>query len=178
MNPDIKGCTFVMKFNNYIQKVSKMKNKILISVIIAFIAVSVSTSYGQEPDKKSVKARENLKEAKKDVVDAKKDLKEAKKDSISDYQKFKNEYEVKIKNNEKTIADLKVKHSKMDAKDQTAYEKKISELELKNTNLKKKLDNYKHEEEPVKWNAFKVEFKHDMDELGKALKDFTIKNKK
>lgn len=155
-----------------------MKNFLLLSVIIAFMAASVSTSYGQEPDKKSVKARENLKEANKDVVDAKKDLKKAEKDSVSEYQKFRKDSEVKIKNNEKTIADLKVKHSKMTDKEKATYQKKVSELEQKNANLKKKLANYKNNEGHDKWTTFNVEFKHDMDELGKALKDFTVKNKK
>jgi hypothetical protein len=155
-----------------------MKKKILFSAIIAFMAVSVSTSFGQEPDKKSEKARENLKEAKKDVVEAKKDLKEAQKDSVSDYQKFKKESELKIKNNEKSIADLKVKHSKMSEKENAVYQKKVSDLELKNQNLNKKLVGYKNDESQDKWVSFKAEFKHDMDELGKALKDFTVKNKK
>ena len=175
---NIKGCTFVRKFNNNILNLIIMKKFFLFTVIIAFMSASISTSYGQESDKKSVKARENLKEANKDVVDAKKDLKEAQKDSVEDFQKFKKESEVKIKDNEKTIADLKVKHSTMNEKDKSSYQKKISELEQKNTNLKKKLSNYKNNEGRDKWTTFNAEFKHDMDELGKALNEFTIKNKK
>lgn len=59
-----------------------MKKIILTLVIIPFMAVIVLTSYGQEPDKKSVKARENIKEAQND--------------SISEYQKFKKKSEEKI----------------------------------------------------------------------------------
>ena len=28
----------------------------------------------------------------------------------------------------------------------------------------------------IKWEKFKVEYNHDMDELGKAFKDLTVKN--
>jgi hypothetical protein len=155
-----------------------MKKKVLFSAIIAFMSVSVLTSFGQETDKKSEKARENLKEAKKDVVDAKKDLKVAQKDSVSDYQKFKRDSESKIRNNEKTIADLKVKHAKMTDKENVVYQKKVSDLELKNTTMKKKLADYKNDQSQDKWVTFKTEFKHDMDELGKSMKDFTVKNTK
>ena len=153
-----------------------MKKVILTLGAIAFMAVTIATSYGQEPDKKSEKARENLKEAKSDVVDAKMDLKEAQKDSVSDYQNFKKESDAKIKNNEKSIADLKVKSSKISQKNQAAYQKKVGELEQKNTKLKNELADYK-EGTPDKWSSFKTEFNHDINELGKAIKDFTVDNK-
>ena len=54
--------------------------------------------------------------------------------------------------------------------------RKISDLEQKNTDMKKKLDEYGMEGKD-KWDAFKAEFNHDMDELGKALKDLTVDNK-
>ncbi len=43
--------------------------------------------------------------------------------------------------------------------------------------MKKKMENYK-EEGKDKWEIFKAEFSHDMDELGKAFKDLTVKNVK
>ena len=50
-------------------------------------------------------------------------------------------------------------------------------LEQKNTELKKILSDYKDEGQD-KWTSFKNEFNHDMDELGKAFKDLTVKNLK
>jgi Ni/Co efflux regulator RcnB len=153
-----------------------MKKIILTMAAIATLAVTMATSYGQEPDKQSQKARENLKEEQKDVVDAKKDLAVAQKDSVSDYQNFKKESDIKIKNNEKSIADLKVKSAKISQKDQATYQKKVGELEQKNTTLKNELADYK-QGTPDKWSAFKTEFNHDMNDLGKAIKDFTVDNK-
>lgn len=41
--------------------------------------------------------------------------------------------------------------------------------------MQKKMADYKADGKDS-WAKFKEEFNHDMDELGKALKDFTIKN--
>ena len=43
--------------------------------------------------------------------------------------------------------------------------------------MKKRLEEYKDEGQE-KWTSFKSEFNHDMDELGKAFKDLTVKNVK
>jgi hypothetical protein len=155
-----------------------MKRKMLTLAIITFMAVLISPSYAQEPDKKSVKARENLKEEQKDVVQAKKKLKEAQRDSTSEYQKFKSASEMKIRDNEKDIADLKAKHSKMNAKENAIYQAKVSDLEQKNNALQKKLTNYKKDDEKSKWIAFRDEFNSDLNKLGKALKEFTVSHKK
>lgn len=144
---------------------------------IALLGSAFAPSFGQEPDKQSEKARENLKEAKEEVVEAKQELKEAKRDSIAEFNEFKKESELKIKENDKSIADLKIKISKMNAKDKADNQKKISALEEKNTKLKYRLNNYKIEEKG-KWTSFKSEFNHDMSELGNALKDFGTDNKK
>jgi len=152
-----------------------MKKSFLTLAVITLMAGTISTSYAQEPDKKSEKARENVSEKQKDVVEAKQELKKAQKDSVSDYQNFKKESEMKIKENDKSIADLKAKLSKVNAKNKVAYQKDVNGFEQKNANLKKKLDNYK-EGGPSNWAIFKKEFSHDMNELGKSLKDFTVKN--
>ena len=41
--------------------------------------------------------------------------------------------------------------------------------------MKKKMDDYKAEGKD-KWNEFKIEFNRDMEEIGKAFKDLTVKN--
>jgi hypothetical protein len=153
-----------------------MKKVFLTMAAMAVMAVTISTSFAQEPDKQSQKARENLKEEQKDVVDAKMDLKVAKADSASDIQKFRKESNLKIKDNEKSIADLKVNSSKVKAQNKVTYDKKVGDLEKENNKLKKDLADYK-EGSPSKWTSFKTEFNHDMNELGTALKDLTVNNK-
>ena len=154
-----------------------MKRKILTLAIITFMAAIISPSYAQQPDKNSAKARQNLKEEQKDIIESKKELKEAQKDSTSEYQKFISASEMKISDNEKDLSDLKVKHSKMNAKEKATYQNKVSDLELKNNTLNKRLVNYKKDQESAKWIAFRNEFNHDLSGFGKALKDFMDDNK-
>jgi len=150
-----------------------MKKLFLSLVAIAFLAGTVSTTFGQVPDKESVKARENLKEEKKDVVVAKQDLKAAQKDSVSEYQKLTKESEIKFKNNEKSIADLRTSITKSSSKEIATDQKKVSLLEVKNNNLKQELADYKVLGQ-TQFNTFKTRFNHDLDQLAKELKDFKI----
>jgi hypothetical protein len=150
-----------------------MKKLLLSLVAIAFIAGATSTTFGQVPDKQSVKARENLKEEKKDVVVAKEELKVAKNDSISDYQQLSKESAIKLKSNEKSIADLRTAITTKNSKDQAADQKKVSLLEVKNNDLRKELADYKVEG-TTKFTAFKSEYNKDLDQLAKELKDFKV----
>jgi hypothetical protein len=150
-----------------------MKKLFLSLVAIAFLAGTVSTTFGQVPDKESVKARENLKEEKKDVVVAKQDLKAAQKDSVSEYQKLTKESEIKFKNNEKSIADLRTSITKSNSKEIATDQKKVSLLEVKNNNLKQELADYKVLGQ-TQFNTFKTRFNRDLDQLAKELKDFKI----
>ena len=123
--------------------------------------------------------------AKDKVQDAKQDLKEVRNDANAEAQKvataeewktFKSESEVKIKNNEIRIAELKVKMKKRGKTLDALYAKRIETLEQKNRDLRTRLDAYEKSESD--WEVFKREFNHDMDELGQALTDFTVDNKK
>jgi len=141
--------------------------------VVAFMAGTLSTTFGQVPDKQSVKARENLKEEKKDVVVAKQDLKVAQKDSVSEYQKLTKESEIKFKSNEQSIADLRATITKTNSKEMVNDQKKVSMLEVKNDNLKRELADYKVLGQ-TQFNSFKAEFNRDLAQLAKELKDFKV----
>ena len=150
-------------------KFNQMKKTILAFALAVVMAGTISTVNGQEPDSKSVKARENLKEAKTD-------LKVAQKDSASEYQKYRKEQDAKFTDHQKSIADFKARIAKEKAENKAQYEKKLAVLEQKNTDLKKRLDDYK-EAGKDKWASFTNKFNHDMDELGTSLKNFTVGKK-
>ncbi len=118
-----------------------------------------------------------VEDAKEKVSEAKKDLDQATEEYQIEIENYRKETAIKISENNKTIADFKVKieHEKKDVK--AEYEKKIIQLEQKNKELKQKMDNYKAEGKE-KWETFKTEFNHDMEELGKAFKDLTVNNVK
>jgi len=143
-----------------------MKKTILTMAAVAFFAVTATTAFGQNTDKKSDKARE-------DLTQAKQDLKEAQKDSVADYQNFKKESEARFVKNEKSLADWKVKIAKSDENRRAEYEKSLAALNQKNADLKKRMVDYKQNGE-TKWSLFKSEFNNDMDDFGKELTDFTI----
>lgn len=151
----------------------QMKKLFLTLIVTAFVAGTTLTTFGQVPDKQSVKARENLKEEKKDVVVAKQDLKIAQKDSVSEYQKLTKESDLKFKSNEKSIAELRATITKSTSKEQATDQKKVSLLEVKNENLKKELADYKVLGQ-TQFTTFKTEFNRDLDQLAKELKDFKI----
>jgi ABC-type transport system involved in cytochrome bd biosynthesis fused ATPase/permease subunit len=150
-----------------------MKKIILSLAVVAFMAGTLSTTFGQVVDKKSEKARENLKEEKKDVVVAKHDLVVAKKDSVAEYQTLTKESDLKFKSNEKSIANLRAAITKGNSAAMATDQQKVSLLEDKNNALKKELADYK-ELEQTKFTAFKSEFNRDLAQLANELKDFKI----
>jgi hypothetical protein len=74
------------------------------------------------------------------------------------------------------VAEFKARiaNQKKVAKDD--YERQIADLEQKNSDMKKQLDDYKIDGKE-QWQAFKTKFSKDMDNLGKAFKGFVVKEK-
>jgi len=146
-----------------------MKKSILTIVASAFVASVMLTGCNTSAQKVE-NAEENVASANEDLNDAN----EAYKQEIDNYRK---EADEKIAANNKSIAEFnaRIALEKKDAQDD--YRKQIATLEQKNTDMKKKMDDYKAEGKD-KWEQFKTEFNRDMDELGKAFKDLTVKNVK
>jgi hypothetical protein len=151
-----------------------MKNLSLTLVISLFISAFISCDSNSS---KVQDAKEKVQDEKKDVMDAQHDLAKAEQDSIAKFEEFRNAQIEKINENDKKIAELK-ESSKMEKKDaREKTEKKIAELEKRNNELRAKITNYKYDGKSS-WESFKIEFNHDMEELGHAFKDLTVKNTK
>jgi gas vesicle protein len=82
--------------------------------------------------------------------------------------------EEKISSYEKSIGELKAKIAKETKENIAKYEKTLTNLEHQASEIKKKVHELK-EEGKDKWAAYNDKFNSDLDELGKALKNFTIK---
>ena len=117
-------------------------------------------------------------------MDAKTDLKTVQKDSLTDAQKaanveqwkiFRNESQVKIKNNEIRISALKIKIKNEGVDYNSEKAKRIDSLEIKNKELAIRMENY--EKGKSDWETFKLDFTRDIDGLGESLKNFTVRNK-
>ncbi len=125
-----------------------------------------------EDAKNSTKAAANsLEEARKTDVNA------IKEKTVQDWQTFKKEMEHLSDQNQARVKELRTKIAAADSRNKARLNQDLDKLEQKNNELMKKLDEYKEEDKP-KAEAFRTEFKRDMDELGKALKDFTVDNVK
>ena len=119
--------------------------------------------------------------AQKQVQDAKDKLQEAQKNAVvvantEQWKAFKEETELVVKANEARITALKEKMKKSRKSVDSLYAMKIDSLETKNQAMNLRVQGY--EKNQSNWETFKMEFKHDMDELGKALNDFGVKNTK
>ena len=86
---------------------------------------------------------------------------------------FRLESDLKIKNNEAKIAELKLKMNKPGIVPDEVYAQRIDSLEIKNTNLKKRMGDY--ERTHSDWTKFKHDFNRDLDALGNTLKEIAKK---
>ena len=116
-----------------------------------------------------------LEDSKENVADAKADLAMANQEYLADVENYRKEVAAKIDENDKKLAELKVKARNEKRETKEAYDKKIAELEERNRSIREKMANYKDDGKD-NWNNFKTEFNHDMDELGQAFKDVTVNN--
>ena len=148
-----------------------MKKSIFALALCAIITGTVILSCD------SSTSAEKVEEAKIDVVHANNDLEKANEEYTADMAGYKKDIADKITANDLIIKEFNERVSKEKKEAKADYKKKIDELEHKNTDMKKKLDEYKSDGKE-NWEKFKTEFNHDMEELGKSFKDFTVKNTK
>ncbi|MBK7373932.1 MAG: hypothetical protein IPJ09_21445 [Saprospiraceae bacterium] len=149
-------------------QLSKNANSILALVITCIAAATFSGC--DSPSQKVDNAKDNVTVAKENLIQAQEDYK-------TEVVNFKNETNEKLTANEKAFADFKIQMETAKKDVKATYEKQIAALEQKNSDMKKRMNEYS-EDGKDNWQSFKREFDHDMDELGQSLKDFTVNNKK
>lgn len=142
-------------------KIMILKTSVVMLVAMAFYQVGCNSS------------TKNLEDAQTESIKAESDLKIAEKEYLEDLRDYRIAKANEILENEKRIAEYKA----LKAENKVTINEKIVAIEKKNNDLKTKMENYKDDGEE-NWKTFKSEFNRDMDELGQALKDLTIKNNK
>ena len=154
-----------------------MKKLIFTLTVVTCIAGALlvsckpSTTEEKESQEKVEIARDNLEDAKDTLAVARKEATE------QELKAFRNSGDSIIRINNLKIAGFKLKMKETGKSIDATYQKNIEILEQKNENLQVKMDTFKNDAKSD-WQSFKREFKHDTDELGKALKDLTVNNKK
>lgn len=146
-----------------------MKKLTFTLILSSLIISSVFTS--------CTNAAKNAEDSKKAVLKAADDLNKAKQAYLIDVENYRKEIATKIEENKVIINNFKIRMKGEKADVKAVYEKQIDLLEQRNDAMNQKLATYQVNEKED-WEAFKIEFNHDMDELGKAFKDLTVKNVK
>jgi len=147
-----------------------MKKSIYLFAAIMFAGGIILTSCESTSQQKVENAEENVSEAKQDLHEAEMDYSAA----IHD---FRRETDERITTNEKYISDLKLQTENEKKELREERRKKIAELETRNNDMKKRMNEY-NDNGKDGWESFKREFNRDMDELGNALNNLTVNNKK
>jgi len=153
-----------------------MKKTIIILGSTLFLILTIFSGC-QSSASKLKNAEDKVQEAKIDLADSKTDLYMIRLDTISNYEQFKKEAEKIIIAQEKSITEIKAQIAINKNEINTDYDKELTILENKNSALRTKLADYKDDGQD-KWIGFKNEFNHDMNELGKTLKNLTVDNVK
>ena len=144
-----------------------MKKSIL--TVATFITAVMITSCGTSEQK--------VENAKEEAIEAAANLNEANEEYMADMEAYRKATNEKIEANDQSIAEFKkrIENEKKEAK--ADYNKRIDELEKKNSDIKKKMADYKANGK-ASWELFKAEFNRDMDELANAITSFGEKNNK
>ncbi|MFN6945850.1 MAG: hypothetical protein ACK4ND_12955 [Cytophagaceae bacterium] len=140
-------------------------------LILAFIGIAGASLISCDtPAQKVEKAEENVEEANRK-------LDQANDEYLAEVEYYRREAAAKISANEKSIAEFKARKESLRQDARADYEKKLLELEQKNTDMKKKMDDYKIEGKD-KWDTFKTDFANGMQEIGNAFSELTTSNSK
>jgi len=153
------------------------KNIFILAVTLTIMAGTIFTGCQSSTQKQNA-ANDKVRDARQDLNAAQKDANAAAQvvATTEEWEAFRNESEVRIKDNEIRINELTVKMKKPGEIFDALYEKKITNLEQQNKDMRARLDAY--DKNQSNWESFKREFNHDMDAIGQALKDLTTDNKK
>ena len=154
-----------------------MKKSILVLTMATVMVASVFTSCKSNTEKEE-DAKENVQDAKENLEDVTEDINNdaITKANDAEWQTFKAEANKTITENEARIVELKKAINKPGTTFDATYKKNIEVLEDRNAALKTKISNYENNQ--TDWASFKREFESDMTEIGSALKDLTVNNKK
>jgi len=144
-----------------------MKQKFIILAFTGLLASGLITSCNSSENK--------METAAENVDEAQKNLDEAERRYAEEWEKFKLESEERIRNNENEIVIYR-EREKTDKEFSRKYREAIDKLEAQNEEMKIKMREGR-ENAKNRWEEFKREWNHDMDELGTAIKDLGRDNK-
>lgn len=149
------------------------KSFFMLAILAGTVFISCKSNTEKEADaiEEVQDASDNLDSVTQDVIQD-----NITKANDAEWQTYKMEANATIDANDKRIVELKKAIKKPGKTFDAAYGKSIDALEEKNASLRTKISDYENNQ--TDWESFKREFNSDMTELGEALKDLTVNNKK
>jgi chromosome segregation ATPase len=164
----------------YTNTTNSMRNVFGILATTALFTAGTLFTGCQTAEKKVENAQEKMQDAKQDLKEAQKDASvEARRVANAEaYKTMHDETNIKIKENEVRIEELRMKMKRPGKTLDAVYEARIASLEQRNRDLKTRIDGYDVNTTSGDWEAWKREFNRDMDSLGNSLRDFTMDNKR
>lgn len=146
-----------------------MKIRILTGLIVPFLILVLAGC--------TTTKAEDVDDASKEVQKAQEDLDQANKQYEKEVAAYRLSMETDLRNNKLRIA--KLKEEKLDATEDAIKlrNEQIETLQKRNDELESRINGYESDDEK-NWKAFKKEFNHDMNELGKSFKDLGKDNVK
>ncbi len=93
---------------------------------------------------------------------------------IADIETYRKQTDDSITANQKSIDEFNARIADEKQEDRAEYKRKIEALDHKNSDMKRRLDEYKADGK-AKWAEFKIGFNKDMHNIGEAITD--LKNK-
>lgn len=144
------------------------KSKVVFAILtVALLSSCMSTDQKKEnAQNRTEAAQDNLNAAQNNET-----LVAQKAATEDELKTFKLESDLKIKNNEVSIAQLKLKMNKPGSALDEVYARRIDSLQIKNQNLKTRISDY--EKTHTDWGKFKSDFNRDLNEIGKTINNLT-----
>lgn len=121
-------------------------------------------------ESKQEDARDDLKDAQENVVDAQNDLNRANAEYEAEIENYRATMYERIDANDRTIEELRAEMRGQKREVKKEYREAIDELQERNRKMKARMGEYKADGKD-KWEAFKAEFNHDMEELGNSIRN-------
>lgn len=112
-------------------------------------------------------SKQKVENAQENLESARQELNEARAGYLAEWDIFKTESAQKIEGNEKNIMVFRERMEEGSSTANKKFAKEVAELEQKNRDLKKKLENYNGGES--QWVEFKADFQGELDRIGKKI---------
>lgn len=146
-----------------------MKKALTISAfLLAAVFMGCNT-----PEEKLEKAKENVEEANAKLDKAQKELQE----HNAEVEKYRQEIVEQVAANRRQIVELRAAIDNAQKGTKETLTKQVNELEERNNAMENRLIEFTAVGKE-QWEKFKTEFSHDMDDLGQALRNFSVTNGK